>query len=284
MKILNAALCFLILPLALSGAVYEEYLDPENLLDAKILKIKTALERQPDNPALHNDLGVLIRQKNFHKDAFREFRKAVKLDKTFYSGWFNMGLYYQETGHPFKAWRAFRKVLKHKPGHDLAEYHLGDLYRSWGMEKRAIRHYAKAFQINHAITNPAYNPGILNNPMMPRVMEFFFRKYRGGSVQPYQMTEKIAWSRLKERFPPDTKPSSELPAVVEPSVDKPSEAGDSSEKTAEGESQKDEGQEQKEDEAKDKEDESEESKASVRPRPKKRPKSSRPPITNDPQQ
>ena len=191
---------FFILALAWGcfGQVYMSQMNPDVPLDAQILELVRRIETNPDNPGLHNDLGVKLQARRFPKDAMREFKKAIEADKTFYPAWYNLGVYYLENGQRFKALRALKKTLKLKKGHDLAEYHLGDLYYAWGMTKRAVRHYAKAFKINQHVFDLSYNPSALNNEVLSLVAEYYYRKYRGSNVVPYQETPDSLRLKMEE--------------------------------------------------------------------------------------
>lgn len=197
----------------LSGAVYESYLDPHHPLDRKIIQLREKIAKDPKNPTWHNDLGVALMQKNFPKDAMRAFKDALKLDKTFYSAWFNLGLYYEVAGHKFKAYRCFKKTLKHKPGHDLALFHLGYLLEKWGFKQKAIKHYAKAFYHNQVILDPGYNALILYTKLMPEVFDYYYRKYKNPGLMPFEKTPPRLSKVYKKA--PEKKPKGKKKKVPE---------------------------------------------------------------------
>src|SRR5438132_2094167 len=71
---------------------YERYLNPANPLDAQIQKTLNDVRSNPKSASLHNELGQLLRQKGFPRDAETEFERAVDLDANFYPAWYNLGL------------------------------------------------------------------------------------------------------------------------------------------------------------------------------------------------
>ena len=99
---------------------YAKYLDGGSPLDAQIQRTLEALRQNPGSPRLHNDLGTLLVQKGFPKDAEREFERAVNADRHFYPGWYNLGLVRASRGEEFGARHAFNRTIAYKPGHAAA--------------------------------------------------------------------------------------------------------------------------------------------------------------------
>jgi len=56
---------------------YTKYLNASNPLDAQILRTISALRANPKSAPLHNDLGQLLVQKGFPKDAETGFGRSV---------------------------------------------------------------------------------------------------------------------------------------------------------------------------------------------------------------
>jgi tetratricopeptide (TPR) repeat protein len=220
MKMRTAAIGLLALLLtaaALPGAVYEKYLVPGNPLDDSILRLREEIQTRPDVSELHANLGVKLWEKRFPKDAVREFKKAVKLDKRNYQARFNLGLAYEALGENFKAWRAFKRTLHYKPGHDLAHYHLGMIYEKWGFHRAAVSRYAKAVVFNPGILDPKYNAAIVYNEVLPEVLARVYEKYQTARVQPFQ-AQAVPPPPPAEVKPaaPEPPPASTKPPVPEP--------------------------------------------------------------------
>src|SRR5436309_644494 len=105
---------------------YSKYLNPAaSPLDAQIQQTLTALRAQPGNAALHNQLGQLLLQKGFPKDAEVEFERSVDADRHFYPGWYNLGLVRSANGDYGRARYAFNRTIEYKPGHSAALFQLG---------------------------------------------------------------------------------------------------------------------------------------------------------------
>ncbi len=177
----------ILLNFSLYPAVYEKYLKKGDPLDDKILNLLNLIKENPNVSQYHNNLGILLLEKKFPKDAKREFKKAIKLDKKNFNAWYNLGILYEAEGQKFLAFRCFKKTVKYKRGHDLAHYHVGMFWESIGFKNKAIKHYLKALSINQEILNPAYNPPIVFNKLLYHIFTAYYKKYKVASMQKYEM-------------------------------------------------------------------------------------------------
>src|SRR5688500_19049486 len=98
---------------------YAKYLNTGSTLDAQISATLEQLRRNPDSPALHNELGSLLVQKGFPIDSEREFERAIIADGRFSPAWYNLGQVRAARGDEIGARRAFRNAIDHNPGHAL---------------------------------------------------------------------------------------------------------------------------------------------------------------------
>jgi tetratricopeptide (TPR) repeat protein len=141
---------------------YMKYLNTGVPLDAQIQQTVAALRTRPRDAALHNQLGQLLLQKAFPKDAETEFERAVDADKHFYPGWYNLGLVRSANGDYSGARHAFRRAVQYKPGHAAALFQLGLMEEKAQHVDQAVEYYAKAFSINHQLLDVRVNPRILD--------------------------------------------------------------------------------------------------------------------------
>jgi tetratricopeptide (TPR) repeat protein len=142
---------------------YAKYLNTGSELDGRINQSLNELRQNPDSPALHNDLGMLLVQKGFPKDAAREFERAVAADKRFYPAWYNLGLVRAAADDELGARRAFRYTIHYKPGHAQALFQLGLIEEKRDNRDRAVDLYAKAFRIDPTLLSVRANPRILDS-------------------------------------------------------------------------------------------------------------------------
>lgn len=163
---------------------YVKYLDPESRLDQQIYARVESLRENADNPVVHNELGALLFERDFPKDARQEFEWALDLDKKFYPARFNLGLVHLGQGHIRSAERAFKKVVSIKPGHPEAQFYLGLVYEMQGRKNAAVEHYAKAFSINWAMLDPQVNPRIVDATLKDRaLLQLYEQEHAKGSAR-----------------------------------------------------------------------------------------------------
>lgn len=145
---------------------YAKYLNTGSALDAQINTTLASLRENPGSPALHNELGALLMQKGFPKDAEREFERAINADRHFFPAWYNLGQVRAARGDENGARRAFRNTIAQKPGHAQALFHLGLVEEKRRNIDRAVELYAKAFSINPALMAVSVNPRILDTELV----------------------------------------------------------------------------------------------------------------------
>jgi tetratricopeptide (TPR) repeat protein len=145
---------------------YTKYLNPANPLDAQILRTVAALRANPNSAPLHNDLGQLLVQKGFPKDAEVEFERAVNSDTHFYPAWYNLGLIRASRGDITGSEWAFRRTIHYKPGHSAALFQLGLLAERRHNADAAINYYVKAFSIDHNLLDVHKNPRLLDSKLI----------------------------------------------------------------------------------------------------------------------
>ena len=144
----------------------EKYLDPaHNQLDAQIQRTIDALRALPNSAALHNQLGQLLVDKGFTKDAEVEFERAVDSDRHFYPAWYNLGLLRMARGNAVGAHVAFLMTVHEKPGHSQALFQLGLMEEHLGHVDAALDYYVKAYSINHTLLDVRTNPRILDSKL-----------------------------------------------------------------------------------------------------------------------
>ena len=162
----------------------EKYLDPANPLDAQIQRSIDALRARPDSAALHNQLGQLLVQKGFPKDAETEFERAVNADGHFYPAWYNLGLLRMSRGNIAGARVAFSQTIRYKPGHSQALFQMGLMEERRGNNDAAIDYYAKAININHALLDVRVNPRILDTKLVDlALMRLYPREHARESMK-----------------------------------------------------------------------------------------------------
>lgn len=146
---------------------YAQFLNTGSQQDAQIRATLLALQQNPRSAPLHNQLGQLLIEKGFPKDAEHEFERAVNSDRHFYQAWYNLGLARASRDDYTGAERAFRQTVRLMKGHSEALFQLGLIEERKGNTDDAIDYYAKALRHNAAILDVRSNPQVLDSKLIP---------------------------------------------------------------------------------------------------------------------
>ena len=181
----------------------EKYLDPANSqLDAQIARTIDGLRALPNSAELHNQLGQLLVQKGFAKDAETEFERAVDSDRHFYPAWYNLGLMRMARGNWTGAHIAFLATVHEKPGHSQALFQLGLMEEQRGHADAAVDYYAKAFTINHTLLDVRSNPRILDSKLVDvTLIRLYPKTHARGSMRFVGTPPGYAQQNLSETAP-----------------------------------------------------------------------------------
>lgn len=190
---------------------YERYVDGASPLDAPIMATLEALREHPRAASLHNELGALLIQKGFPRDAEREFERAIDSDRKFYPAWYNLGLARAAAGDEKGAERAFRRTVSLKPGHPIALFQLGLIEEKGGNHESAVRYYAKALRYNPRLMDVRVNPRVVDTKLMHRVLLALYpRKHADQSMQFQPAPAGYVDKQLEAPSPPE-KPEEIVP-------------------------------------------------------------------------
>jgi len=167
---------------------YARYLNTGTQLDAQITRTINALQANPRSASLHNQLGQMLLQKGFPKDAEVEFERAVNADSHFYPAWYNLGLVRMSRGDWSGAHFAFARTVHYKPGHSTALFQLGLMEEKRNHQDAAIDYYAKAFAINHSLLDVRVNPRILDSKLIDLALLKSYPKEHARESMSFQAT------------------------------------------------------------------------------------------------
>jgi tetratricopeptide (TPR) repeat protein len=167
---------------------YEKYLNQGNAQDRQIASTLASLRTNADSAPLHNDLGALLVQKGFPKDAAVEFERAIDADRRFYPAWYNLGLLRKSMGDGQSARSAFRRTLRYKPGHGAALFQMGLIEEKRGKSGNAVELYAKAFRIDRSLLEVRSNPEILESKLIHLALLESYPERRATQVMDFQNT------------------------------------------------------------------------------------------------
>jgi Tfp pilus assembly protein PilF len=146
---------------------WAKYLSTGSTLDAQLQATLDAVKQNPDSAELHNNLGTLLVEKGYAKDAERECERAVNANRRYFPAWYNLGLVRAARGDELGARRAFARTVSLKPGHAPALFQMGLVEEKRQHTDRAIHYYAKAYSINPSLLKVEVNPRILDSKLTP---------------------------------------------------------------------------------------------------------------------
>ena len=184
---------------------YAKYLNTGSELDGRINETLDALRQNPNSAALHNELGSLLVQKGFPKDAEREFERAIDVDGRFYPAWYNLGLVRAARGDELGARRAFRNTIEKKPGHAQALFALGLIEEQRDNTERAVELYAKAFSIEPSLLSTRVNPRILDTKLVHLALIKMYPKEHDRRSMLFQPSP-VGWSERPNASAPSPEP------------------------------------------------------------------------------
>ena len=156
-------------------------------LDRAHSHYRALLERNELDPQVHNNLGLLLRDRGQHQEAIREFERALIIDGGYLTARNNLGvellgasrlaeaatefkrvlaaepantdaavnlaLVEKAQGQPERAKESLLRALMMDPRSAPAHFNLASIYDAAGERSRAVEHY-RAF-LDHAAPDPA---------------------------------------------------------------------------------------------------------------------------------
>jgi tetratricopeptide (TPR) repeat protein len=120
---------------------------------------RKALAVQPDDPGVHNKLGICYQQLQNDVMARREYDRALALDPGYAEVWNNIGTLEHARKRFKPAVRAYKKAIETKPGLATPWKNLGNAYLALGQTEEAFEAYQEAFRLDPAVFE-TQGPGI----------------------------------------------------------------------------------------------------------------------------
>ncbi len=162
------------------------------MYDRAIAYYLKALERNPEESALWNDLGSVYNEQGGFDRAIECYEKATELDPKDATIWNNLGNAYWNRSDFDKAIECYEKAVELDPTYAVAWRNLGTAYGIKGNIDKAIVCNKKATEVNpkdarawYYLGNAYWNTGELN-----KAIECF------EEVIELDPTDTIVWSRL----------------------------------------------------------------------------------------
>ena len=193
---------------------YAQFLDTGSRLDADIAATLEALRTNPSSSVLHNQLGALLMEKDFPRDAAREFERAINADSRFYPAWYNLGLVRASLGDISGARRAFRRTVQLRKGHGPALFQLGLMEEKAGDTLAAVDYYAKALRHNPELLDVRFNPRVLDSRLMHLALIERYPRMHAAESATFQTAPRGYVQESLEREAPSHQPTA--PEIITP--------------------------------------------------------------------
>jgi tetratricopeptide (TPR) repeat protein len=195
---------------------YMRFVNPAVPLDASIQRDVQILRVNPNSAVTHNDLGQLLIQKGFPKDAEVEFERAVNADRRFYPAWYNLGLAREARGEAIGARFAFNRTLYYHPGDAWAHFQSGLLAEQRGDMEMAIDHYSKAILRNHSLLDVKVNPRVLDSKLIHLALIRAYPNEHARDTMLFQGTPSGYGERNSAAEPPAVSPQPSAEKIITP--------------------------------------------------------------------
>jgi tetratricopeptide (TPR) repeat protein len=145
---------------------YMQWAKSDSAVDTQMRQTVESLRLNPKSATAHNQLGQLLMQKGFSKDAAREFERAIDSDSHFYPAWYNLGIVRASLDDYAGARHAFHRTISLQKGHAEALFQLGLMAEKSGSMDEAVEYYAKAFRHNRQLLDIRVNPRLLDSKLV----------------------------------------------------------------------------------------------------------------------
>lgn len=100
-----------------------------------------ALDKDPNNPSIHNDMGLVLLKKELFTSAESHFAKALELDDGCVECYNNLGYLKTALGQPVEAEKYLQKAISLKPDYADPYFNLGVMYEKNGDVGKAVESY-----------------------------------------------------------------------------------------------------------------------------------------------
>jgi tetratricopeptide (TPR) repeat protein len=217
MRTLAALAVMLALGATAGGAVFERYLSPDRPEDRAILNYLALAEQGQASSNDLTELGVLLADKGFPKDAERYLEAAVKADNENVEALYRLGLVRQRMGKEGAAIRCYRKVVNQRPGHAYASFMLALSEEKRGRRDAAVYHYAKAYRHLPGLANRQFNPLVIDSRLQGEALLLRYQRDTAAATIDVPPVNAAAVRAMMEALPP-AEPEAPTPRATPPPI------------------------------------------------------------------
>ncbi len=178
----------------------------ENDYTSAYKELRKALELNPDDPFLHNDLGLVYIAREKPEEAIGHFKEAIKLNPDYAPAINNLGVAYMAAGEWDKAIETFKSImgslLYATPHYPLSN--LGWAYYNKKKYRESVKYYKKALKAkpNYVIAMRGLGNTYIAMNRIDKAIEIL---EKGAKLTPrfvelqYDLAEAYAMSHQRDR-------------------------------------------------------------------------------------
>lgn len=133
---------------------------PRTAAEREILTWQEYVNRNPDEPGNHYNLGLAYFGAGQNERAKDELEIAVKLDKNFFDAYIGLALVFRQEKEYSPAVKELKKVLKKKPDHLKANFQLGVVYYEQKKYSKAAKIFTKVLAVQPEAADAHYYLGL----------------------------------------------------------------------------------------------------------------------------
>jgi tetratricopeptide (TPR) repeat protein len=153
------------------------------------------------------DLGTMLFNRGYPKDAVKMYRAALDIDKGLSDAWLRIGIVKHREHEYDDARLAYKKCLKLMSGHGWCNFYLGLLEEQTGHPAKALEHYETAYRHAPVLADPRVNPAVLQSELEVAAAVRQRAHERFGESAPMSYMEPQQVREVRSRYLPTPTPT-----------------------------------------------------------------------------
>lgn len=107
-----------------------------------------AIEKDPENAAAHNNLGIVYSDLGRYEDSIKELKRAIELDSSYARAYYNLGNVFMKMEQYKEAIEKYMKAIEFNSNYAKAYNNIGVAYKKSGQPEKAIENYTKSIELD----------------------------------------------------------------------------------------------------------------------------------------
>jgi hypothetical protein len=187
--------------------VFVRWLVPGNPADETIREYWERSQRGELSPAGLVDLGTMLFERGYPKDALEMYREALHRDKALYEAWLRIGIVEHRARDYEDARHAYNKCLDLMSGHGWCNFYLGLLEEQTGHPSKALEHFERAYEHAPGLADPKVNPEVLQSKLQFGAAVKQSSEVRFTEAAPLAFLEPKQVQEVRQQFLPTPTPT-----------------------------------------------------------------------------